>query len=54
MWQHISDGDIEALVSDEIFQPQIIWSLGDLQASYYVRVSLTKVIFLMAEFVIDS
>eukprot|EP00268_Persea_americana_P029142 TRINITY_DN28203_c0_g1_i1.p1 TRINITY_DN28203_c0_g1~~TRINITY_DN28203_c0_g1_i1.p1 ORF type:complete len:613 (+),score=103.63 TRINITY_DN28203_c0_g1_i1:101-1939(+) len=31
--KHISDGDIEALVSDEIFQPQIIWSLGDLQVT---------------------
>ncbi|KAF9609159.1 hypothetical protein IFM89_013549 [Coptis chinensis] len=29
--KHLSDGDIEALISDEIFQPQAIWSLGDLQ-----------------------
>lgn len=30
-WQHITDNDIEALVSDEIFQPEVVWSLGDLQ-----------------------
>ncbi|KAL4193908.1 hypothetical protein AMTRI_Chr06g179310 [Amborella trichopoda] len=31
--KHLSDGDIEALVSDEVFQPQAIWSLGDLQVT---------------------
>eukprot|EP00262_Sarcandra_glabra_P004186 TRINITY_DN1516_c0_g1_i3.p1 TRINITY_DN1516_c0_g1~~TRINITY_DN1516_c0_g1_i3.p1 ORF type:complete len:601 (+),score=90.24 TRINITY_DN1516_c0_g1_i3:115-1917(+) len=31
--KHLSDGDIEALISDEIFQPQVIWSLGDLQVT---------------------
>ncbi|PIA49046.1 hypothetical protein AQUCO_01300116v1 [Aquilegia coerulea] len=31
--KHISDGDIEALMSDEIFQPQAVWSLGDLQVT---------------------
>ncbi|KAF9617852.1 hypothetical protein IFM89_039034 [Coptis chinensis] len=31
--KHLSDGDIEALISDEIFQPQAIWSLGDLQVT---------------------
>ncbi|KAF5192273.1 2-isopropylmalate synthase [Thalictrum thalictroides] len=31
--KHVSDGDIEALMSDEIFQPQAVWSLGDLQVT---------------------
>ncbi|XP_010274930.1 PREDICTED: 2-isopropylmalate synthase A-like [Nelumbo nucifera] len=31
--KHISDGDIEALILDEIFQPQVVWSLGDLQVT---------------------
>lgn len=29
----LSDEDLEALISDEVFQPRIIWSLGDLQVS---------------------
>lgn len=28
----LSDGDLEALLSDEMFQPKVIWSLVDLQA----------------------
>ncbi|XP_010931990.1 2-isopropylmalate synthase A [Elaeis guineensis] len=31
--KRISDEDIEALISDEIFQPAVIWSLGELQAT---------------------
>lgn len=31
--QHLTDADLIALMSDEIFQPQVIWSLGDLQAN---------------------
>ncbi|OVA11389.1 Pyruvate carboxyltransferase [Macleaya cordata] len=31
--KHLSDGDLEALISDEVFQPQVIWSLGDLQVT---------------------
>ncbi|KAM0951073.1 putative 2-isopropylmalate synthase [Dioscorea sansibarensis] len=31
--KHVSDDDIEALISDEIFQPQFIWLLGDLQVT---------------------
>ncbi|KAL5705367.1 2-isopropylmalate synthase [Ranunculus cassubicifolius] len=31
--KHLTDGDIEALISDEIFQPQAIWSLGDMQVT---------------------
>ncbi|KAK9138907.1 hypothetical protein Sjap_009501 [Stephania japonica] len=31
--KHLTDGDLEALVSDEIFQPQVIWHLGDLQVT---------------------
>ncbi|XP_077225726.1 2-isopropylmalate synthase A-like [Tasmannia lanceolata] len=31
--KHLSDLDLEALISDEIFQPQVIWSLGDLQVT---------------------
>ncbi|XP_057855193.2 2-isopropylmalate synthase 2, chloroplastic isoform X2 [Cryptomeria japonica] len=31
--QSLSDGDLEALMSDEIFQPQAIWSLADLQVT---------------------
>lgn len=31
--KHFSDADIEALISDEVFQPQAIWSLGDLQVT---------------------
>ncbi|KAG9447123.1 hypothetical protein H6P81_013251 [Aristolochia fimbriata] len=29
--KHVTDDDIEALISDEIFKPQVVWSLGDLQ-----------------------
>ncbi|OAY72858.1 2-isopropylmalate synthase A [Ananas comosus] len=31
--KRITDEDIEALLSDEIFQPKVIWSLGELQAT---------------------
>ncbi|KAH7679298.1 Geranylgeranylglyceryl phosphate synthase/Heptaprenylglyceryl phosphate synthase protein [Dioscorea alata] len=31
--KHVTDDDIEALISDEIFQPQVVWSLGDLQVT---------------------
>ncbi|KAF3789973.1 2-isopropylmalate synthase B, partial [Nymphaea thermarum] len=31
--KHLSDEDIEALVSDEIFQPQTIWSLENVQVT---------------------
>ncbi|PKA53359.1 2-isopropylmalate synthase B [Apostasia shenzhenica] len=31
--KRVSDDDIEALVSSEIFQPKVIWSLGDLQVT---------------------
>ncbi|XP_068646272.1 2-isopropylmalate synthase A-like isoform X2 [Aristolochia californica] len=31
--KHLTDDDLEALVSDEIFQPQVLWSLGDLQVT---------------------
>ena len=33
--QHVLDEDIEALVVDELFQPDSIWSLGDLQVVYW-------------------
>jgi len=29
--QRVTDEDIEALLSDEIFQPKVIWSLADVQ-----------------------
>ncbi|KAJ6806364.1 putative 2-isopropylmalate synthase A [Iris pallida] len=29
--KRVSDDDIEALISNEIFQPKVIWSLGDIQ-----------------------
>lgn len=29
----LSSEDLEALISDEVFQPQVIWKLGDLQVS---------------------
>eukprot|EP00249_Psilotum_nudum_P016924 c26056_g2_i1 orf=616-2499(-) len=29
--KRLSDGDLEALVSDEVFQPEAVWSLTDLQ-----------------------
>ncbi|KAK9725234.1 hypothetical protein RND81_05G130200 [Saponaria officinalis] len=32
--KHVLDEDIEALVVDELFQPDSIWSLGDLQTGY--------------------
>ncbi|XP_037440330.1 2-isopropylmalate synthase A-like isoform X2 [Triticum dicoccoides] len=31
--ERVTDEDIEALLSDEIFQPKVIWSLGDVQAT---------------------
>ncbi|CAA7396438.1 unnamed protein product [Spirodela intermedia] len=31
--KHVSDDDIEALINDEIFQPQVVWSLVDLQVT---------------------
>ncbi|KAL5991023.1 hypothetical protein ACLOJK_011929 [Asimina triloba] len=31
--KHMTDADLEALVSDEVFQPQAVWSLGDLQVT---------------------
>ncbi|XP_043724464.1 2-isopropylmalate synthase A-like [Telopea speciosissima] len=31
--KHLSDSDIEALISDEVFQPKIIWSVGDVQVT---------------------
>ncbi|XP_065020618.1 2-isopropylmalate synthase A-like [Musa acuminata AAA Group] len=31
--KRISDEDLEALISDEIFQPPVIWSLSELQAT---------------------
>ncbi|KAK9141337.1 hypothetical protein Scep_011018 [Stephania cephalantha] len=31
--KHLTDGDLEALVSDVIFQPQVIWHIGDLQVT---------------------
>ncbi|KAG6492838.1 hypothetical protein ZIOFF_047806 [Zingiber officinale] len=31
--KRISDEDLEALISDEIFQPRVIWSLGELQVT---------------------
>lgn len=31
--QRVSDDDIEALISNEIFQPKVIWSLDDLQVA---------------------
>lgn len=32
MFQNITDDDLVALVSDEVFQPQIVWKLEDVQA----------------------
>ncbi|XP_057970530.1 2-isopropylmalate synthase A-like isoform X1 [Malania oleifera] len=31
--KHITDVDLIALISDEIFQPQVVWSLGDMQVT---------------------
>ncbi|XP_057959342.1 2-isopropylmalate synthase A-like isoform X2 [Malania oleifera] len=31
--KHITDVDLIALISDEIFQPQVVWSLGDIQVT---------------------
>ncbi|XP_078152003.1 2-isopropylmalate synthase A-like [Carex rostrata] len=31
--KRVTDDDIEALLSDEIFQPKVIWSLGELQVT---------------------
>ncbi|XP_072967174.1 2-isopropylmalate synthase A-like [Typha angustifolia] len=31
--KQITDEDIEALISDEVFQPKVIWTLGDLQVT---------------------
>lgn len=30
-WQIVADVDLEALLSDELFQPEAIWRLTDLQ-----------------------
>lgn len=45
MFQHISDEDIEALIVDEIFQPQVVWSLVDLQVCH-VLLKLSKYDFI--------
>ena len=29
--QIVTDGDLEALLSDEVFQPKTVWRLADLQ-----------------------
>lgn len=29
--QNISDDDLIALVSDVVFQPEVVWKLGDVQ-----------------------
>ena len=29
--QNIADDDLIALVSDVVFQPQVVWKLGDIQ-----------------------
>lgn len=31
--QNLTDVDVIALVSDEIFQPKVFWKLGDLQVN---------------------
>lgn len=31
--KHVTDADIIALVSDEIFQPELVWRLGDIQVT---------------------
>lgn len=31
--KHVTDADIIALVSDEIFQPELVWKLGDIQVT---------------------
>lgn len=30
-FQKVTDDDLIALVSDEVFQPQVFWRLGDVQ-----------------------
>ncbi|XP_074560428.1 2-isopropylmalate synthase A-like [Curcuma longa] len=35
--KRISDEDLEALISDEIFQPPVIWSLGELQYLMHLK-----------------
>ncbi|KAK8948434.1 hypothetical protein KSP39_PZI005477 [Platanthera zijinensis] len=32
-FKHVTDDGIEALISNEIFQPKVIWSLSDLQVA---------------------
>lgn len=31
--KRVTDDDIEALIMDEVYQPQVVWSLGDLQVT---------------------
>ncbi|KAI3956492.1 hypothetical protein MKX01_016905, partial [Papaver californicum] len=31
--KNLSDDEIEALVYDEVFQPQVVWSVGDMQVT---------------------
>lgn len=33
MSQRVTDADLRALVSDEVFQPEIVWKLHDLQVN---------------------
>lgn len=37
MMQNITDDDLIALVSDEVFQPQEVWKLGDVQACLHSK-----------------
>ena len=33
MSQRVTDADLRALVSDEVFQPEVVWKLHDLQVN---------------------
>ena len=35
MSQRVTDADLRALVSDEVFQPEVVWKLHDVQVNKF-------------------
>jgi len=35
LYQRVTDADLRALVSDEVFQAEPVWKLGDIQVNWY-------------------
>lgn len=43
--QNITDDDLIALVSDEVFQPQVVWKLGDVQVCMDTKLCFNLLVF---------